>query len=132
MSLGTLSSMSESSGTYDAVVIGGGAAGLSAALVLARAQRSVLVVDAGEPRNAPAAHMHGFLSRDGMPPRELLAAGRDEVRRYGRTLLQGSGKTLSGTDGQFTVGLADRSEEHTAEVHSRQYPDCRVLLVKQL
>jgi len=45
---------------YDVVVIGGGAAGLSAALVLSRARRRVLVVDAGSPRNAPAAHMHGF------------------------------------------------------------------------
>ena len=62
---------------YDVVVIGGGAAGLSAALVLSRARRKVLVVDAGEPRNAPAAHMHGFLSRDGMAPAQLLAIGRD-------------------------------------------------------
>ena len=53
---------------YDVVVIGGGAAGLSAALVLSRARRRVAVVDAGEPRNAPAAHMQGFLSRDGLPP----------------------------------------------------------------
>ena len=56
------------------VVVGGGAAGLSAALVLGRARRRVAVVDAGAPRNAPAAHMHGFLSRDGMPPADLLAA----------------------------------------------------------
>ena len=53
---------------YDVAVVGGGAAGLSAALVLARARRGVVVVDAGAPRNAPAAHMQGFLSRDGMPP----------------------------------------------------------------
>ncbi len=53
---------------FDVVVIGGGAAGLSAALVLSRARRTVLVVDSGAPRNAPAAHMHGFLSRDGLPP----------------------------------------------------------------
>ena len=65
---------------YDVVVVGGGAAGLSAALVLSRARRKVLVLDAGHPRNAPAAHMQGFLSRDGMPPSELLAHGRDEVR----------------------------------------------------
>jgi thioredoxin reductase len=68
---------------YDVVVIGGGAAGLSAALVLSRARRTVLVVDAGAPRNAPATHMHGYLSRDGVPPAELLAAGRHEVRSYG-------------------------------------------------
>ncbi len=67
----------------DVVVIGGGAAGLSAALVLTRARRHVVVIDAGQPRNAPAAHMQGFLSRDGMAPAELLAAGRDEVASYG-------------------------------------------------
>ena len=68
---------------YDVVVIGGGAAGLSGALVLARARRRVLVVDSGTPRNAPAEHMHGFLSRDGMPPSELLGVGHDEVASYG-------------------------------------------------
>jgi len=74
----------------DVVVIGGGAAGLSAALVLSRARRKVLVVDSGSPRNAPAAHMHGFLSRDGLPPSELLAAGRDEVRGYGGEVRAGA------------------------------------------
>ena len=63
----------------DVVVVGGGAAGLSAALVLVRARRVVVVVDAGAPRNAPATHMHGFLSRDGMPPHDLVAAGRAVV-----------------------------------------------------
>ena len=70
--------------SYDVVVVGGGAAGLSAALVLGRARRRVAVIDAGAPRNAPAAHMQGFLSRDGMPPVELLAAGRAEVARLRR------------------------------------------------
>ncbi|HST14801.1 MAG TPA: NAD(P)/FAD-dependent oxidoreductase [Gaiellaceae bacterium] len=69
--------------SYDVVVVGGGAAGLSAALVLGRARRRVAVVDSGTPRNAPAAHMHGYLSRDGMPPVDLLAAGRDEAAAYG-------------------------------------------------
>src|SRR5688572_2576251 len=71
----------------DVIVIGGGAAGLSAALVLGRARRRVTVVDAGAPRNAPAAHMQGFLSRDGMPPSELLAVGRAEAAGYGVRLL---------------------------------------------
>ena len=75
---------------YDVVVIGGGAAGLSAALVLSRARRRVLVVDAGHPRNAPAAHMHGYLSRDGMSPAELLATGRDEVAGYGGEISTGT------------------------------------------
>jgi thioredoxin reductase len=73
---------------YDVVVVGGGAAGLNAALVLGRARRRVAVVDAGAPRNAPAAHMQGFLSRDGMPPAGLLAAGRAEVAGYGVELVE--------------------------------------------
>ena len=75
---------------YDVAVVGGGAAGLSAALVLTRARRTVVVVDAGAPRNAPAAHLQGFLSRDGMPPAELLAAGREEVAGYGGHLVSGT------------------------------------------
>ena len=58
--------------TYDVAIVGGGAAGLSAALVLGRARRRVVVIDAGTPRNAPAAHMHGYLSRDGMPPADSV------------------------------------------------------------
>ena len=73
---------------YDVVVVGGGAAGLNGALMLARARRSVLVVDAGEPRNAPAEAVHGLLGHDGRPPRELLALGRDEVRRYGGRVVE--------------------------------------------
>ncbi|MDF1602729.1 NAD(P)/FAD-dependent oxidoreductase [Nocardioides sp. YIM 152315] len=72
---------------YDVVVVGGGAAGLSAALVLRRARRRVAVVDAGEPRNAPAAHMQGFLGSDGLPPSELIARGRAEVAGYGVDLV---------------------------------------------
>lgn len=75
---------------YDVAIIGGGAAGLSAALVLSRARRRVLVVDAGCPRNAAAAHMHGFLSRDGCAPAEVLAAGRREVTGYGGEILEGA------------------------------------------
>jgi thioredoxin reductase len=75
---------------YDVVVVGGGAAGLSAALVLTRAGRRVAVADAGRPRNAPAAHMHGYLSRDGMPPADFLAAGRAEIIGYGAELIAGT------------------------------------------
>jgi thioredoxin reductase len=73
--------------TYDVVVVGGGAAGLSAALVLGRARRRVAVVDAGTPRNAAAAQMHGFLSRDGMRPADLLDTARAEARSYGVELV---------------------------------------------
>jgi thioredoxin reductase len=74
---------------YDVAVIGGGAAGLSAALVLSRALRRVVVVDAGAPRNAPASHMHGYLSRDGLRPGDLLTFGRNEVTSYGGEILSG-------------------------------------------
>src|SRR6478609_11517045 len=91
---------------YDVVVIAGGAAGLSAALVLSRARRKVLVVDAGHPRNAPATHLHGYLSRDGMPPAELLAAGRDEVRGYGGEIADGTVTELVRDGHGFTALLA--------------------------
>ncbi|MEV6195050.1 NAD(P)/FAD-dependent oxidoreductase [Streptomyces sp. NPDC051920] len=78
-----------SAGTYEVVVVGGGTAGLSAALVLGRARRRTLVVDEGRPRNAPAAHMQGYLTRDGMPPAEFLAAGRREVEGYGVEIVRG-------------------------------------------
>jgi len=68
---------------YDVVVVGGGAAGLNGALMLARSRRSVVVIDAGAPRNAPATGVHGLLGREGMPPAELLEPGRAEVRGYG-------------------------------------------------
>jgi thioredoxin reductase len=93
---------------YDVVVIGGGAAGLSAALVLSRARRKVLVVDSGTPRNAPAAHMHGFLSRDGLPPEDLLAFGRDEVKGYGGEVVAGAVAELVPNGGSgFWVLLSD-------------------------
>jgi thioredoxin reductase len=91
--------------THDVVIVGGGAAGLSAALVLARARRSVLVVDSGAPRNAPAAHMQGFLSRDGMPPADLLAAGRAEIEQYGGRIETGLAVSASRASQSFTVRL---------------------------
>ncbi|MGW0761139.1 NAD(P)/FAD-dependent oxidoreductase [Streptomyces sp. NPDC002814] len=91
--------------TYEVVVIGGGAAGLSAALILGRARRHTLVVDAGEPRNAPAAHMQGYLSRDGMPPAEFLAIGREEIARYGVELVRDTAVDVTKAD-NFTVELA--------------------------
>ncbi len=74
---------------YDVVVIGGGAAGLSGALALSRARRSVLVIDAGSPRNAPASHAHNYLGREGVPPLELLATGRAEAADYGAEIVEG-------------------------------------------
>ena len=95
---------------YDVVVVGGGAAGLSAALVLSRARRRVAVVDAGEPRNAPAQHMQGFLSHDGLPPSELLRVAREEVTGYGADVVAGRVAGARSTGGhwpQLKVRLMD-------------------------
>lgn len=91
----------------DVVIIGGGAAGLSAAIVLTRAQARVLVVDDGMPRNAPAAHMHGILSRDGANPAEFLEVGRREVEGYGGAFVHARAidATRNGADGSFEVAL---------------------------
>ena len=91
----------------DVVIVGGGAAGLSAATTLARALRSVVVIDSGAPRNAPAAGVHGFLSRDGISPGELLAAGRKEVLSYGGTLVDGEAVSARRTPDGFDVMTGD-------------------------
>jgi thioredoxin reductase len=93
--------------TYDVVVVGGGAAGHSGALMLARARRSVLVIDAGEPRNAPAAGVHGFLSRDGISPAALAEIGRAEVRGYGAQVIDGRVSAAEKHEDGFTVTLDD-------------------------
>ena len=94
--------------TCDVAIIGGGAAGLAAGLQLARSRRSVLVIDAGSPRNAPATHMHGYLGHDGRPPGEFLAIGREEVRRYGGGVLDGTVTSVHGHGGtRFRLALAD-------------------------
>ncbi|MCF3168772.1 NAD(P)/FAD-dependent oxidoreductase [Streptomyces violaceoruber] len=101
---------------YDVVIVGGGAAGLSGALALARARRSVLVIDAGEPRNAPASHVHNYLGRESTPPGELLAIGRSEAAGYGAEIVAGrvaSAERLPGAqDAGFRVVTEDgRSAE---------------------
>ena len=98
---------------YDVVVVGGGAAGLSGAVALARSRRSVLVVDAGDPRNAPAGHVHNFLSRDGTPPSELFATGRAEVRRYAGQV-EASRVSALGRDGErFGVQISTEAGPRT-------------------
>lgn len=67
---------------YDVVIIGGSAAGLSAALALGRALRRVLVIDAGQPCNRFAVHSHNFLTQDGVPPSQILAQGRQQLTTY--------------------------------------------------
>jgi thioredoxin reductase len=93
--------------SYDVVVVGGGAAGLNGALMLARSKRSVVVIDAGAPRNAPADGIHGLLGHDGLPPAELLRRGRAEVRGYGGEVVEGEVESAVPHGNGFTVTLTD-------------------------
>lgn len=92
---------------WDAVIIGGGAAGLSAAQMLGRSRRRTLVIDGGMPRNRFAAHMHGVLGHDGTPPSELLDAGRAEARAYGVEVAAGTVAKLADDGDRLTVTRAD-------------------------
>ncbi|WP_208948761.1 NAD(P)/FAD-dependent oxidoreductase [Streptomyces subrutilus] len=95
---------------FDVVVVGGGAAGLAGALTLVRARRSVLVIDSGSPRNAPAAHLHGYLGHDGQSPAALLARGREEVAGYGGRIRTGTVVAADRLpDGGFLVRCGDGS-----------------------
>lgn len=96
----------------DVVVVGGGAAGLSAALTLARAHRRVTVVDAGAPRNAPADGVHGLLALDGLSPVELLARGRAEVTGYGGEIIAAEVSDVSCTSLGFAVVMRDGGVLH--------------------
>ena len=92
--------------TYDVVVVGGGAAGLSGAMALGRSRRRVLVVDAGEPRNAPAEHAHNYLGREGVGPVELLEIGRGEVEQYGVEVVSDRVVDVTGSADSFEVSTA--------------------------
>lgn len=90
----------------DVAVVGGSAAGLAAALQLGRQRRSVIVIDAGEPRNAPADHMHSYLGHEGIPPAEFAAITREEVRSYGVEVLPAGATDVTRLpDGNFRVEL---------------------------
>ncbi|RCK70808.1 NAD(P)/FAD-dependent oxidoreductase [Desertihabitans brevis] len=94
---------------YDVAVVGGSFAGLSAAVPLARSLRSVLVVDAGQPRNAPAEGAHNVLGHEGIAPRELLAAGRREAEGYGVEICEGEVATVRREGDGFVLTLSDGS-----------------------
>jgi len=102
--------MTEIEQQYDVVVVGGGAAGLSGAVALARSRRSVLVVDAGQPRNALAAGVHNYLGREGARPADLLADGRAEVASYGGQVVDGVVTAVRQEDDAFRVTLDDGRE----------------------
>jgi thioredoxin reductase len=100
--------MQGTAGMYDVVIVGGGPAGLSAALILGRCRRSVLVCDTGKPRNRASLAMHGYLTRDGIPPQEFLALARKDLQPY-LTVEQRHVEVeaaVCGPDGRFEVTLA--------------------------
>src|SRR5690242_6708929 len=93
---------------FDVVIIGGGAAGLSAGLILGRFRRSVLIADGGRPRNARSTGVHGFLSRDGIHPQELLQISREQLMPY--TTVQFCAQEVVDvvpTDGHFDLSFQD-------------------------
>ncbi|MEV0218335.1 NAD(P)/FAD-dependent oxidoreductase [Streptomyces sp. NPDC050704] len=94
--------------SYDVVVVGGGPAGLNAALVSGRQRREVLLLDSGEPRNAPAAEMHMFLSRDGASPAELRRIGREQLAAYPSVeIREALVVTAAEEENGFTLTLSD-------------------------
>lgn len=97
--------------TYDAIIVGGSFAGLSAALQLARARRRVLLIDGGQPRNRFAAHAHGFLGQDGKPPREILRQASDQLAQYPSVkFLDGEAVSASAHEGLLRVTMAAGQE----------------------
>ncbi|WP_068783850.1 NAD(P)/FAD-dependent oxidoreductase [Paenibacillus phocaensis] len=95
---------------YDAVIIGGGPAGLNAALMLGRARKKAVVIDEGRPRNAVTREAHGFLTRDGIPPGELRQIAKEQIARYpGIAFVEEAAQSVAGTDGHFHVTTAGGS-----------------------
>jgi thioredoxin reductase len=100
--------MSAAAGVIDVIIVGAGPAGLSAALILGRCRRSVIVFDTGVPRNAASQALHGYLTRDGIPPRELLRIGRAELAQYNTVAIRDA-EVVSAEcqrDARFGVTLA--------------------------
>jgi thioredoxin reductase len=97
---------------YDAIIVGAGPAGLSAALILGRSRRQVLVCDTGRPRNAVSQAIHGFLSRDGVSPQEFLRLSREQLRKYDCVELRDAEVVAArcGSDARFAVRLANGEE----------------------
>lgn len=98
--------MNQNQEIYDCVIVGGGSAGLSAALLLGRSRLRVLVCDKGSPRNASAHESHSFFTRDGISPHELLNIGRDQLKPYKSVEFQAIGvKEIKPSGTQFDVEL---------------------------
>jgi len=106
---------------FDAIIVGGGFAGLSAALQLARARRSVLLVDAGQPRNRFAATAHGFLGHDGKPPQQIRAEAREQLQRYPTvTFADGAATAAIQSGGGFLIEIGSDGEAGTRQESGRR------------
>lgn len=93
---------------FDAIIIGGSFAGLSAAIYLARARRSVLIIDAGKPRNRFAAQSHGFFAQDGSSPQAMIQSAREQVCAYPNvSFVNGVAADARKEDGRLMVALED-------------------------
>ncbi|MFO0607207.1 MAG: NAD(P)/FAD-dependent oxidoreductase [Polyangiales bacterium] len=115
----TPSSASSAAPLYDVVIAGGGPAGLAAALTLGRARKRVLLCDAGAPRNAAAARVHNFVTRDGTPPAEMRRVAREQLGAYPKVAAVDSRvEGVEGDAGDFTVRLA------TGDVRARRVVVC--------
>lgn len=102
---------------WEVAIVGGGSAGLSAALTLARARRRVVVFDSGQPRNAPAAAAHGLLGLEGIDPLQLLARGREEASSYGARIIRaGIAEASASADGDFVVRSDDGAVVRAGQV----------------
>ncbi len=109
--------MNNKKDVYDCIIVGGGAAGLSAALALGRARRRVLVCDRGNPRNAPAHESHNFFTRDGTNPLELLKIGREQLKPYKTVEFQSIGvKEIEKQADQFEVVFDDGSIKKSRKI----------------
>ncbi len=105
--------------TYDVIVVGGSYAGMAAALQLVRARRTVLVIDAGQRRNAAATEAHGFLGQDGTDPGEIIRVAREQLHRY---------PTLTWVEGRVVSASGAREGFALACENGSRYTSRRVLL----
>ncbi len=101
---------------FDVIIIGGGPAGLNAAMILGRSRRKVLLFDSGKPRNRWATSMNGFLSSDGVNPRDFIKKGREELEKYHVQIINRSVETATYSKGQYVVDDEDGNVYHSRKL----------------